>query len=75
MAKSVVSIVKGTEAEQMIEEALSLLGGLTNLIKPNSTIVVKPNAGHPVPPGNVDICIDADHQRFRQMVFRTLQSG
>ncbi len=32
-------------------------------------------AGHPVPPGNVDICIDADEERFRQMVFRTLQMG
>jgi inosine-uridine nucleoside N-ribohydrolase len=30
-------------------------------------------AGHPVPPGNVEICINADHERFRQMVFRTLQ--
>jgi inosine-uridine nucleoside N-ribohydrolase len=30
-------------------------------------------SGHPVPPGNVDICIAADHERFRQMVFRTLQ--
>jgi inosine-uridine nucleoside N-ribohydrolase len=32
-------------------------------------------SGHPVPPGNVDICIAADHERFRQMVFRTLQVG
>jgi inosine-uridine nucleoside N-ribohydrolase len=32
-------------------------------------------AGNPVPPGNVDICIDADRERFRQMVFRTLQMG
>jgi hypothetical protein len=32
-------------------------------------------AGRPVPPGNVDICIDADRERFRQMVFRTLQMG
>jgi inosine-uridine nucleoside N-ribohydrolase len=30
-------------------------------------------SGHPIPPGNVDICIAADHDRFRQMVFRTLQ--
>ena len=50
MAKSVVSIVKGTNAEQMVEEALSLLGGVTNLIKPNSTVVIKPNSGHPIPP-------------------------
>ena len=32
-------------------------------------------SGHPVPPGNVDICVAADHERFRQMVFRTLQIG
>lgn len=50
MAKSVVSIVKGTNAEQMVEEALALLGGVTNLIKPNSTVVIKPNSGHPIPP-------------------------
>ncbi len=50
MAKSVVSIVKGTDAEKMVEEALDLLGGVSSLIKPNSVVVVKPNAGHPVPP-------------------------
>ncbi len=49
MAKSVVSIVKGTDAEKMVEEALSYLGGVNSLIKPNSVVVVKPNAGHPVP--------------------------
>jgi uncharacterized protein (DUF362 family) len=48
--KSVVSIVKGTDASSMVEEALSLLGGVTSLIKPGSTVVVKPNAGHPHPP-------------------------
>jgi uncharacterized protein (DUF362 family) len=47
MAKSVVSIVKGTDAEKMVGEALSLLGGASKLIKPNSTVVVKPNVGHP----------------------------
>ncbi|MFH1032819.1 MAG: DUF362 domain-containing protein [Chloroflexota bacterium] len=49
MTKSVVSIVKGTNAEKMVEEALSLLGGVTALIKPGSTVVVKPNAigGYP----------------------------
>ena len=47
MAKSIVSIVKGTDAEQMVTEALSLLGGVSSLIKPNSTVVIKPNVGHP----------------------------
>ena len=50
MTKSVVSIVKGTDADRMVGEALNLLGGVTSLIKPNSTVVVKPNAGHNQPP-------------------------
>lgn len=32
-------------------------------------------AGHPVPTGNVDLCIAADGERFRQMVFATLAKG
>jgi uncharacterized protein (DUF362 family) len=31
----------------MVAEVFSLLGGLENLIRPNSTVVLKPNAGHP----------------------------
>ncbi|MBW1802623.1 MAG: DUF362 domain-containing protein [Deltaproteobacteria bacterium] len=50
MNKSIVSIVKGTDPERMITEALDLLGGLEALIKPKSTVVIKPNAGHPGPP-------------------------
>jgi inosine-uridine nucleoside N-ribohydrolase len=29
-------------------------------------------AGRPIPPGNVDLCVAADHDRFRQLVFQTL---
>lgn len=47
MTKSIVSIVKGTDAEKMVAEVFSLLGGVTSLISPNSTVVIKPNAGHP----------------------------
>lgn len=47
MAKSLVGISKGTDPERMVAEVFSLLGGLENLIKPNSTVVLKPNAGHP----------------------------
>jgi len=50
MYKSVVSITKGSDAEKLVHEALSLLGGVENLIKPNSSVVVKPNAGHWFPP-------------------------
>ena len=31
----------------MVTEVLSLLGGVSSLIKPNSTVVIKPNVGHP----------------------------
>jgi len=50
MSKSIVSIVKGTDVEKMVAEAFSLLGGINTLIKPNSTVVIKPNAGHELPP-------------------------
>ena len=46
-AKSIVSIVKGTDVESMVTEVLSYLGGVSSLIKPNSTVVIKPNVGHP----------------------------
>jgi purine nucleosidase len=32
-------------------------------------------AGRPIPPGNVDLCVAADHERFRQLVFETLRMG
>ncbi len=50
MAKSVVSIVKGADVQEMVGEALSLLGGIDSLIRPHSVVVIKPNAGHPFPP-------------------------
>ena len=47
MAKSIVSISKGTNADEMLSEVLSFLGGVDALIKPGSVVVVKPNTGHP----------------------------
>ena len=49
MVRSVVAISKGSDVEQMVEQTLSLLGGVEILIKPNSAVVIKPNAGHPIP--------------------------
>jgi uncharacterized protein (DUF362 family) len=46
MAKSVVSIVKGTNLNEMVEKALDHLDGVKAIIKPGSTVVIKPNAGH-----------------------------
>jgi uncharacterized protein (DUF362 family) len=49
VSKSIVSISKGTNIEQMLEKNLGLLGGIESLIKKNSTVVIKPNAGHSAP--------------------------
>ena len=48
--KSVVAISKGDDPEKMVAEIFSLLGGVENLIRPRSTVVIKPNAGHPAGP-------------------------
>lgn len=50
MSKSIVSIVKGNDAEQMVKQAIDHLGGIKSLIRSGSTVVLKPNAGHPGPP-------------------------
>ncbi|MBC7294351.1 MAG: DUF362 domain-containing protein, partial [Thermoleophilia bacterium] len=47
MTKSVVAIAKGDDPEKMVAEVFALLGGTENLIRPRSTVVIKPNAGHP----------------------------
>jgi len=50
MERSIVSIVKGTDAESMVTQAVDHLGGIASIIRPGSTVVVKPNAGHEAPP-------------------------
>jgi uncharacterized protein (DUF362 family) len=50
MEKSIVSIEKGNDPESMIEKALSNLGRVFSLIRPGSTVVIKPNSGHLFPP-------------------------
>ncbi len=50
MGKSLVAIAKGDDPEKMVAEVFALLGGTENLVKPRSTVVLKPNAGHPAGP-------------------------
>jgi len=59
MAKSVVSIAKGTDIQQTVREALDLLGGVHSLVKPGEVVVLKPNAGHPLPP-ETSVCTNPD---------------
>jgi uncharacterized protein (DUF362 family) len=47
MPKSLVAIAKDLDPEKMVAEVFALLGGTENLVRPRSTVVLKPNAGHP----------------------------
>ncbi len=49
MARSVVAIARGYDADRAVEEALDLLGGIASFVKPGDTVVLKPNAGHEYP--------------------------
>ena len=49
MKKSIVAIAQGTDIAQMVGEVLAPLGGVKALIKPKTTVVIKPNAGHVAP--------------------------
>lgn len=46
MKKSIVSIAKGTDADQAVHQAIENLGGIGRFVKPGSVVVIKPNAGH-----------------------------
>ena len=52
MEKSVVSIVKGTDPDVMVQQAIDLWGGIEAIVKPGATVVIKPNAGHVGVPGS-----------------------
>jgi uncharacterized protein (DUF362 family) len=48
--KSVVSIAKDTDVQEMVDRALAQLDGIDDLLAPGATVFLKPNAGHPAPP-------------------------
>ena len=50
MPQTTVSIVKGTDPDRMVEQAVDHLGGVKFLIRAGSTVVIKPNAGHEAGP-------------------------
>lgn len=45
-----LAAIKGAEPDAMFDEAIKALGGIRNFVKPNQTVVVKPNIGWDVEP-------------------------
>lgn len=72
MKKSIVAIAKDPSIDAMVEQVLSELGGVENLIKKNSTVILKPNAGHLGPPGT---SINTNHEFLRSVIKAIKKAG
>ncbi|MBV7276855.1 DUF362 domain-containing protein [Clostridium sp. PL3] len=48
--KSIVAVAKENEIQDSVTKVFDLLGGVNNMLEPNATVVIKPNAGHANPP-------------------------
>ncbi len=48
--KSLVALAKGADVQANVTEVFDLMGGVKNVIRKGSTVVLKPNAGHAEPP-------------------------
>lgn len=65
MTKSIVAIAKDPCIDIMVEQVLTELGGVDKLIKKNSTVILKPNAGHLGAPGT---SINTNHEFLRSVI-------
>ena len=46
--RALVAIAKEPEIQASVTKVFDLMGGVTNMIEKGSTVVLKPNAGHPL---------------------------
>ena len=57
--KSKVALIKGDDIQTNVTKVFDLLGGVENLIKPGSVVMLKPNAGHAEPP-ETSVCTNPE---------------
>ena len=57
--KSLVAIAKGEDIQANVTKVFDLMGGVENVIRKNSTVVLKPNAGHAEPP-ETSVCTNPE---------------
>lgn len=48
--KALVALAKEASIQDSVTKVFDLMGGVTNMIKPGTTVMLKPNAGHASPP-------------------------
>ena len=44
--KSLVALAHGLDVQENVTRVFDMMGGAAKMIEPNSTVVLKPNAGH-----------------------------
>ena len=52
--RSEVAVVKGNRIDQMVREAVSMVGGIGSVVKSGDSVLVKPNICLPLPPEKGD---------------------
>ena len=57
--KSLVALAKGTDIQANVTKVFDLMGGVQNVFRKGSTVVLKPNAGHAEPP-ETSVCTNPE---------------
>ncbi|SCJ69950.1 Uncharacterized Fe-S center protein [uncultured Eubacterium sp.] len=58
-AKSLVALAKSDDIQANVTRVFDLMGGVTNVIRKGTTVVLKPNAGHAEPP-ETSVCTNPE---------------
>lgn len=53
--KALVALAKEASIQDSVTKVFDLMGGVTNMIKPGTTVMLKPNAGH-ASPADTSVC-------------------
>ena len=57
--KSVVALAHSKDVQENVTRVFEMMGGVTKMIEPNSTVVLKPNAGH-ASPADTSVCTNPE---------------
>lgn len=57
--KALVALAKEASIQESVTKVFDLMGGVTNMIKPGTTVMLKPNAGH-ASPADTSVCTNPE---------------
>ena len=69
--KSLVALVKGTDIQENVTKVFDLMGGVENVIRKGSTVVLKPNAGHAEGP---DSAVSTSPETLRAVIREVMKA-